>query len=288
MILQPIRVGRRRASLLTASTPIPELSGTEWDDEFIFAQTSCTLGVGAAPACAAPGGLVSGSSAASPKFGPMWAYGSAPCSSVMSNTRAEREDAAKEALDASIAATIESVFWTGEITMLDNAGVATKYPATVSDNGANVAMPSLSSTARILTGVGSLLTGMEGLEREAREVCGLKGPLTYHVPSWGRSRFNAFQLGLERVGDRYVYGDNTIVFGEGYGSKIGAVTAPAAQMWVALTGPVEVSVNSNVLVWPRETSTDAARQNIDPVWAQRQFAYRFETCCVLAALVEAC
>lgn len=288
MLLPPIRQGRRRASLLTATTEIPGLDPNgNWDSFWRHPQYGCGSNSGAYPACDQPGRKLEGTVSASPAFGPFWIYGVAPCASTVASTRAEREEAARDRLESSRAALIESVLWSGEATLADPAGVPTQYPVLVE----GAAIPSLSSTATVLTGGGSpapLLNVLEALTRAARQDCGLRGPLTFHAPSWGMARFHSLQLGIDRVGDRWMLGDDQIVFGEGYGDTIGGITAATGSIWVVVTGPVEVSVQNKVTVWPGETSLNAAMQNTDPVYAEQLAGYRFDTCCVLAAIAEAC
>lgn len=148
-------------------------------------------------------------------------------------------------------------------------------------------LPELAIDATPGGGPGNLACSIAGLLEDA-EACGLTGEAFIHAPGWMLPHFLAAQL-ITQVGNVYKMGPHTVVLDQGYSNEAptgGAAAAPG-QAWIYVTGPIEYATGP---VRPLGDTTGylQTRLNAANAIAAANAIYRFDPCCVYAALVQAC
>lgn len=147
-----------------------------------------------------------------------------------------------------------------------------------------------------ITGPGALVCTLAGLIQDAY-ACGATGELFIHAPAWTLPVFLANTL-ITQVGNVFKLGPHTVVFDQGFsnqaptgvGSDPDVAPSPAAaagEAWIYISGPVEVATGT-IQVLDDTTGGVDTRQNRANVIAAEIAIYRFDPCCVFAALVSVC
>lgn len=175
---------------------------------------------------------------------------------------------ARAGLAAVLPDQIESVFWTGNVN-----GAA--YQTGITDLGAG----------HILSGSGTndIVPTLWALLNQIRVTSGIKGTLTIHSPEAAFAAVKSLNL-IERentpAGPVWMFNEHPWVFGAGY-TNVGpaATAATSGNVWIAVTGPVEVAVNPEVRVMPVTSS----RLNQQRVLAEQDAFVRFDTASVWCA-----
>ena len=176
---------------------------------------------------------------------------------------AERwERYARAVLAAALPDRIEEVFWTGNV-----RGAA--YQTGITDLGAG----------QILSGSGTndIVPTLWALLDQIRITSGVKGTLTIHSPEAAFAAAKNLNL-IERentpAGPVWMFNEHQWVFGAGY-TNVGpaATAATSGNVWLAVTGPVEVAVNPTV----RIASFTASRLNRVRVLAEQDAFVRVDT-----------
>jgi len=159
--------------------------------------------------------------------------------------------------------------------------------------------PNLPSTAIDITPVGgpsSLINTIAGLLEEA-EACGLNGEIYIHAPGWTLPHWLNHNL-IERVGNAWKMGPHTVILDQGYsnegptgeGSDPDVPPSPVAtagQAYIYVTGPFEYATGP-LEVFEDTTRGVDLRLNKANVIAGQLAIYRFDPCCVFAALAQVC
>jgi len=147
-----------------------------------------------------------------------------------------------------------------------------------------------------LAGPSDLVHTLAGLLQDAF-ACGLTGEVFIHAPAWTLPWFfNNTQI--TQVGSVFKLGPHTVVFDQGYtnegptglGSDPDVPASPAAgpgQAYIYVTGPFEYATTA-IQVLDDTTRGVSPRLNRANVIAAQLAIYRFDPCCVFAALAEAC
>lgn len=150
--------------------------------------------------------------------------------------------------------------------------------------------PNLPSTATDITpggGPSSLVNTIAGLLEEA-EACGLNGEIYIHAPGWTLPHFLQNTL-ITQVGNAWKMGPHTVILDQGYTNEapVGSPAAVAGQAWIYVSGPFEYATGS-LEVFEDTTRGVDVRLNQANVIAGQLAIYRFDPCCVFAALAQVC
>src|SRR3990172_871737 len=150
--------------------------------------------------------------------------------------------------------------------------------------------PSLPTTATDVTpggGPASILNTVSGLIQEAY-ACGATGELFIHAPAWTLPHWLASTL-LTQVGLVFKLGPHTVVLDQGYANEepTGGVPAGTGEAWIYVSGPVEYQTGS-IQILEDTTKGVSPRLNRANVIAAQLAIYRFDPCCIYAALAKVC
>ncbi len=116
--------------------------------------------------------------------------------------------------------------------------------------------------------------------------CGLNGEVWIHAPAWLLPVLLNAQL-ITQVGSVWKLGPHTVVVDQGFANEAptGADPATDGQAWLYATGPFEYATGP-VNVLEDTTRGVTTRENRANVIAAQLALYRFDPCCVVAALTE--
>lgn len=159
--------------------------------------------------------------------------------------------------------------------------------------------PNLPDTAVDVTPVGgpsSLVNTLAGLIQDAYD-CGATGELFLHAPAWTLPYFLREQL-LTQIGNVFKLGPHTVIFDQGYtnegptgvGSDPDVAPSPVAvpgQAYIYVSGPIEYATGS-IQILDDTTKGVSPRLNRANVIAAQLAIYRFDPCCIFAALAKVC
>lgn len=151
----------------------------------------------------------------------------------------------------------------------------------------NPNLPDLAVDITPGTGPAGIIATIEGLLQDAFE-CGLTGEAWIHLPAWTIPLLLFNQL-IVQVGNTYKLGPHTVIVDQGYANEppTGSPVAVAGQFWVYITGPFEYATGP-VTMLDDTTKGVTIRENRANVIAAQLAIYRFDPCCVFAALSEVC
>jgi hypothetical protein len=150
--------------------------------------------------------------------------------------------------------------------------------------------PSLPTVAEDITGAGgagALVCSLAGLIQDAY-LCGAAGELFIHAPAWTLPLLLA-NTQIVQVGNVWKLGPHTVVLDQGYSNEgpTGAPAAAAGEAWFYASGPVEVATGSIQILADTTRGVDTRLDRANVIAAELAI-YRFDPCCVKAALVDVC
>lgn len=136
-------------------------------------------------------------------------------------------------------------------------------------------------------GASSLVNTISGLLQEA-EACGLNGEKYIHAPGWTLPHFLQSTL-LTQVGNVFKMGPHTVILDQGYSNEAptGSPAAGVGQAWIYVTGPIEYATGA-ITALDDTTGGYETRLNRANIIAAQLAIYRFDPCCVFAALAQVC
>ena len=149
--------------------------------------------------------------------------------------------------------------------------------------------PNLPTVANVIAGTAGLVNVVAGLLEEAID-CGLTGEAFIHAPHWTLSHWlTQFAGSIQQVGSAYKIGPHTLVLDQGTTGEapIGEAAAAVGQAWIYISGPIEYATGSTQVLTDT-TRGVTVRENTANVMVAQLAIYRFDPCCVFAALAEVC
>lgn len=199
-------------------------------------------------------------------------YNAASCPGGIANNWAELADRAKRGLSVRTSRVLAQA-----LSSSSPDGSANESPN----------LPTLATDITPLLGPGELVCTLAGLLQDS-VACGLNGEVFIHAPHWTLPTFLSDTL-ITQIGNVYKLGPHTVVFDQGYSNEAPTASpaAIAGQAWIYVTGPIEYAASS-VQVLDDTTRGVTVRENRANVIAAQQAIYRFDPCCVYAALVQVC
>jgi len=161
--------------------------------------------------------------------------------------------------------------------------------SSIIEGGSNI-NPNLPSLAVDITPVGGAGLGtctLAGLIQDAY-ACGATGELYIHAPAWVLPSLLDMQL-VTQVGNVWKMGPHTVILDQGFSNEApsGSPDAEAGEAWFYVTGPFEYATGA-VTVLEDTTKGVSPRLNRANVIVAQLATYRFDPCCVFAALVTVC
>lgn len=149
--------------------------------------------------------------------------------------------------------------------------------------------PSLPTTATDITGAApaSIVNTISGLIQEAY-ACGATGELFIHLPAWALPHLLNLEL-VTQLGNVFKLGPHTVVVDQGFANEAptGSPAAGVGEAWIYVSGPIEYATGS-IQILDDTTRGVSPRLNRANVIAAQLAIYRFDPCCIYAALAEVC